>query len=166
MGRAIDPSRAICGIATCFDTPTRDGQKAWAAQHFDLVCELELPVPLRVDHGPIIASWGFVDSLGTVERFASVEYPVPGLLILAEIGDADGFGDSILRDIARSLSFEFFAPVWSFSVGALWDGQDQVILREISLTRTPGFSDAKVLGVGPAAVEMFAMLTEKKPVSK
>ena len=87
------------------------------------------------------------------------------MLILGETGDADGFGDSVLRDIAKSLSFEYFDPTWSFSVGALWDGEDQVILREISLTKTPAYPDARVLGVGSDAVELFAMLTEKRPVS-
>jgi hypothetical protein len=47
----------------------------------------------------------------------------------------------------------------------LWDGKDQVILREISLTKTPAYRDARVLGVGSDAVELFAMLTEKRPVS-
>jgi hypothetical protein len=165
MGRAIDPSRAICGIATCFGVPSQTGN-AWSVDHFDLVLELEMPVPLKLNHGPIFNSWGLTDSLGTVERFAAVQYPAEGVLIRGEIGDADGFGDSILRDIAKSLSFEYFDPTWSFSVGALWDGEDQVILREISLTKTPAYPDARVLGVGSEAVELFAMLTEKRPVSR
>jgi hypothetical protein len=92
--------------------------------------------------------------------------PAEGVLILGEIGDADGFGDSILRDIAKSLSFEYFSPSWSFSVGALWDGQDQVIVREISLTKTPAYNDAKVLAVGEEAPQLFAMLTEKRAVDR
>jgi hypothetical protein len=156
-----DPSRAVTGLATVFDVRSRTGN-AWSVDHFDLVLGLELPVPLMLDHGPLIASWGFVDSVGMVERFGAVEYPTPGLLILAEIGDADGYGDAILRDIAKSLSFEYFAPVWSFSVGGLWDGEDQVILREVSLTKTPAYSDAKVLSVGESAVETWELLTEKK----
>ena len=109
---------------------------------------------------------GVTDSLGTVERYAAVQYPTEGLLIMAEIGDADGFGDSILCDIAKSLSFEYFDPTWSFSVGAFWDGEDQVILREISLTRRPAYTDARVLGVGSEAVELFAILTEKRVASR
>jgi hypothetical protein len=162
----IDPSRALAGIATCFDTPTRDGQKAWSAQHFDLVCELEMQVPLRLNHGPVFGNGRVVESLGTVERFVAVDYPIPGLLILAEVGVADGFGDSILRDIKRSLGFEYFNPTWSFSVGALWDGEDQVIIREVSLTKNPGYTDARLLAAGPEAVELFDMLTEKRPVGR
>lgn len=160
MAHRIDPSRAICGIATCFDTSPRSG-KPWGAHQFDIATTLELSIPLRLNQEPTIASWGLTDSIGTVERFVSVEYPVPGLLILGQIGEANGFGDSILRDISKSLSFEYFDPTWSFSVGALWDGEDQVILQEISLTRRPGFPAAKVLAVGDGAVELFAMLTRR-----
>jgi hypothetical protein len=161
MARRIDPTRAITGLATVFDTAPKSG-KPWGAQHFDIAAGLELAIPLRLNHEPIISSWGLTDSIGTVERFVAVDYPVPGLLVLAEVGEANGFGDSIIRDIQKSLSFEYSAPVWSFSVGALWDGEDQVILQEISLTRTPGFRDAKVLAVGESAVETFELLTEKK----
>jgi hypothetical protein len=161
-----DPSRAIVGLATCFGTPTRDGKKAWDAQHFDLVCGLEMPVPLRLDHGYVFGNGRAVDSLGTVERFVVVDYPIPGLLILAEVGDAAGFGDSILRDIQKSLSFEYFDPTWNFSVGALWDGEDQVIIREVSLTKNPGYADARLLAAGEEAIELFGLLTEKRPVSR
>jgi hypothetical protein len=126
------------------------------------MCDLEMPVPLMLNHGPVFNSRGVMDSIGTVERFAAVQYPIPGLLILAEVGDAAGFGDSILRDIAKSLSFEYFDPTWSFSVGALWDGEDQVILREISLTKSPAYVDARLLAVGKEALETFELLTEER----
>ena len=78
----ISAGRAIVGLATVFDTPTRDGKKAWSAQHFDLVCELEMQVPLRLNHGPVFGNGRVVDSLGTVERFVAVDYPIPGLVDL------------------------------------------------------------------------------------
>ena len=87
------------------------------------------------------------------------------MLILGEIVDADGFGDSISVTLRSRCLSSISNPTWSFSVGALWDGKDQVILREISLTKTPAYPDARVLGVGSDAVELFAMLTEKRPVS-
>jgi hypothetical protein len=166
MARHIDPSRAITGLATCFDTPSRDGH-VWSAEHFDLVTGLEVAVPLRLNHEPIITSWGLTDSIGTVERFAAVRYPIDGLLILAEIGEANGFGNGIIRDIQKSLSFEFFAPVWSFSVGG-WRDPDTglIVLNEISLTKTPAYVDARVLAVGAEAVETWELLTEKRPVSR
>jgi hypothetical protein len=141
--------------------PSRTGN-AWNVGHFDIVTTLELAVPLRLNHEPIIASWGLTDSIGTVERFVAVDYPTPGLLILAEIGEANGFGDGIIRDIKKSLSFEYFDPTWSFSVGALWDGEDQAIVREISLTRSPAYRDARVLAVGEDAIETFNLLTEQR----
>jgi hypothetical protein len=125
-----------------------------------------MPVPLKLNHGPIIDSWGLTDSLGNIDHFAAVQYPTPGVLVLGEIGDANGFGDSILRDIQKSLSFEYFAPVWAFSIGALWDGEDQVILREVSLTKRPAYRDAKVLAIGEEAPELFAMLTERRTVDR
>jgi hypothetical protein len=161
MARRIDPTRAITGLATVFDATPKSG-KPWGAQHFDIATGLELAILLRLDHLPIFHSWGVTPDLGTVERFVAVRYPVPGLLVLGEIGEASGYGDSIIRDIAKSLSYEYFAPIWSLSVAGLWDGEDQVILQEISLTRTPGFRDAKVLAVGEAATELFAMLTEER----
>jgi hypothetical protein len=161
MARRIDPTRAITGLATVFDTAPKSG-KPWGAQHFDIATGLELAIPLRLNHEPIISSWGLTDSIGTVERFVAVDYPTPGLLILAEIGEANGFGDGIIRDIKKSLSFEYFDPTWSFSVGALWDGEDQVIIREISLTKSPAYVDARLLAVGEEAVDPFGMLTERR----
>jgi hypothetical protein len=49
-------------------------------------------VPLLIDHGPIINSWGVVDHLGTVRRFAVVTYPVHGFVVA-------------LRNVAGSLAW-------------------------------------------------------------
>jgi hypothetical protein len=94
MARRIDPTRAITGLATVFDATPKSG-KPWGAQHFDIATGLELAILLRLDHLPIFHSWGVTPDLGTVERFVAVRYPVPGLLVLGEIGEASGYGDSI-----------------------------------------------------------------------
>src|SRR4051812_20228992 len=97
----INPDRCTTGVATCFGVPTRDGQKPWYVEHFDLMLDLQEPVPLRLHHGPVIHSWGLSDNVGTVTRYAAVDYPVEGLLILAQVDEAYGVGDSVLRDITK-----------------------------------------------------------------
>ena len=90
---------------------------------------------------------GLTPSVGTARKFAAVEYPVKGLLCLAEVDYADGWGDSILRDVGKALSQEYLPSVWGFSVAAktLEDGQMWPV--EVSITRKPaspthGFSHA------------------------
>ena len=166
MARHVTPDRAICGIATCFDVPSRDGN-VWSADQLSSAWDLEMPVPLLIDHGPIVASHGFIDNVGEIYRFAYVTYPLDAMLILGEIDYARGFGDSILSDLRANLNQLYLPPTWGFSVGG-WRDPDtgEVVLSEVSLTRRPAYSDARVLGVGPEAVELFAMLTEKRPVSR
>jgi hypothetical protein len=124
-------------------------------------------VPILVDHGPLVASWGLVDNVGEIGRFAHVTYPLDAMLILGQVDFAHGFGDTILDDLRMTLQQRYMPPGWGFSVGG-WQDPDtgEVVLSEVSLTRRPAYSDARVLGVGPEAVELFAMLTEKRPVSR
>jgi hypothetical protein len=128
------------------------------------VCDLELAVPLRYDHDRIFDLRGLAYDLGAIERYAIVDYPTSGLLILGQIAE-NGYSDSVLRDVQKTLSFEFFSPIWGLSIAGLWDGEDQAIIREISLTRSPAYADARVLGVGREAVQLFDMLTEKRPAA-
>jgi hypothetical protein len=123
--------------------------------------DLELPVPLRYDHDRIFALSGLAYDLGTIERFAAVTHPAPGLLVLGQIAE-NGYGDSALRDIQKSLSYQFFSPDWGLSIAGLWDGEGQAIIQEISLTRRPAYTDARVLGIGAEAVETWNMLTEER----
>jgi hypothetical protein len=161
-----DPERAICGIATCFGVPSRDGD-IWTAENFDLVTGLELPVPLRVDHGILVGRWGFVDNVGTVSRFAKIDYPISGLLVLGQVDFAHGFGDSILHDLRLTLQQRYMPPVWGFSVGG-WQDPDtgEVVLKEVSLSRRQAYADARALEIGPDAIALFDMLTEKRPAGR
>jgi Homeodomain-like domain len=156
----IDDSSRFA-VSTVFDTPPRNGGKPWTAEHFDLMVDLELPVPLRYDHDRIFDLRGLAYDLGTVERFAITQYPIDRLLVLGQIAE-NGYGDSVLADLRKSLSYEFFAPDWGLSIGGWWDGEDQAIVREISLTRSPAYRDARVLAVGEDAIETFNLLTEQR----
>jgi hypothetical protein len=97
-----DPDRTICGIATVFGQPSPNDGRSWKAEQFKDFLPLETAVPLRVDHGPLISGRGVIMSVGTVRRFAAVTWPTHGLLVLAEVDHADGFGDELLHDMPRS----------------------------------------------------------------
>jgi len=162
----INPDRAIAGIATCFDVPSQDGN-IWSAGQLSLAWDLEMPVPLMVNHGPLVASWGCVDRVGMISRFAKIDYPVNGLLVLGEVEFAHGFGDTILNDLRLTLQPRYLPPGWGFSVGG-WRDPDtgEVVLREISLSRRQAYADAKVLEIGPEAIDLFDMLTERRPAGR
>ncbi len=119
-------------------------------------------IPLLVDHGPLINSWGVTPSVGTARWFAPVTYPVRGLLCLAEIDFADGWGVSLLHDITSILHQKWLPAVWGMSVGAYLT-EDAVLPHEVSLTRRPAFEDARVLAVGADALSTWELLTEAAP---
>jgi hypothetical protein len=94
-----------------------------------------------------------------VRRFAVVEYPINGLLCLGEIEDAAGFGDQLLSDIECMLSQEWLPAGWGMSLA--YGMVDAVAWPyEVSLTRSPQFADARILGVGPDALRVWDLLTE------
>jgi hypothetical protein len=94
-------------------------------------------------------------------RFAEVSYPVPGILALAEIDCADGWGDSVLADIKSILSQRWLPAAWAMSI-AVYPAEDMAVPFELSLTKRPAFEDAKILGVGDEALEVWSLLTEQR----
>jgi len=147
-----DPERAICGIATAFGQPSPNDGRSWKAEQFRDFLALETAVSLRVDHGPLITNRGMIMSVGMVRQFATVTWPTHGLLIMAEVDDAGGFGDELLRDIAAVTTQTWLPHGWGLSVAA----------HEVSVTRSPAFEDAKILGVGEQAMSTWRMLTERR----
>jgi hypothetical protein len=157
----------ICGFATVFDQPGQDGSPPWRVEAFKRFLELEMAVDLRVDHGPLIDSRGFIANVGVARRFAAVTEPLPGLLCLAEIDHAGGYGDSILRDIDSILRQRWLPPGWGMSIGGLMtEDRDVVQPFEVSLTRRPVFQDALVLGVGEGAVQAWELYAGTPAVRK
>jgi hypothetical protein len=104
--------------------------------------------------------------LGRAYRFAEVSYPVRGILALAEIDHADGWGDSVLQDIKSILSQRWLPAAWGFSI-AVYPAEDMsmVVPFELSLTKRPAFEDARILAVGDEALEVWSLLTEQRQTS-
>jgi hypothetical protein len=112
-----DPNRAICGIATVFGQPSPNDRRIWKVEHFRRFLDLEIGIPLRIEHGPLITNSGVIRYLGTVRRFAVVEYPVPGLLVLAEMDDIPELED-LLADLVAITTQRWLDPAWGMSLAA------------------------------------------------
>jgi hypothetical protein len=100
--------------------------------------------------------------VGMVRQFATVTYPTHGLLVLAEVDDAEGFGDALLHDIAAVTTQTWLPRCWGLSIGAHVT-HDAVLPYVVSVTRSPAFEDAKILGVGDDAIDTWT-LTVATPV--
>jgi hypothetical protein len=158
----MHPGRVICGIGTVYGVPSPNDGRSWSAAQFQQFLELETAVALRVDHGVLVNSSGVIASVGMVRRFASITYPVPGLLILAEIHKAEGFGDQLLSDLTLMTQQSWLPQTWGLSVGALLAEDGAVWPYEFSICRRPAFSDCKILGVGVEAMNVWDLLTERQ----
>jgi hypothetical protein len=132
------------------------------SRHFEQFLDSEIGVPLLVDHGPLINSWGVTPSVGTARWFAPVTYPVTGLVCLAELDYADGWGDSLLHDIDSIRRQRWLPAACGMSIGAFIE-DDVVLPIEVSLTRTPAFEDARVFAVGVDAMATWELLTSGCP---
>ena len=53
----FDSSRCLVGIATAFDVPAANDGVSWAAEEFRDFVDAGFPVPLMVNHEPLINSW-------------------------------------------------------------------------------------------------------------
>lgn len=112
----VDVDRLVCGIATCFDTRSANNN-LWSRSQWQEWLDLESALPVLWNHGPLISSRGVIATIGTAGRFAPIDYPVDGLLVLAEIHRAEGYGDSVLAELRSSLDIWSGRTVWGFSVG-------------------------------------------------
>jgi hypothetical protein len=113
-----DPNRAICGISTVFGQPNpNDRRIIYRPEHFQRFLDLEIGIPLRLEHGPLITNWGVIRYIGKVRRFAVVEHPVAGLLVLGEIDDIPELED-LLADLVAITTQRWLDPAWGMSLGA------------------------------------------------
>jgi hypothetical protein len=60
--------------------PAQDDRTSWGASQFGQWIDLEMAVPLRIDHGPLIDSRGVISNLGRAAYFAVIKEPVFGML--------------------------------------------------------------------------------------
>ena len=125
-----------------FGQPCPNDGRSWKAEQFRDFLALEAAVPLRVDHGPLITSRGVIAKVGMVRQFAAVTYPTHGLLILAEVDDAAGFGDELLADLAAVTSQTWPPHCWGLSIAA-HATEDAALPYEVSVTRSPALEDSK-----------------------
>jgi hypothetical protein len=52
-----DPSRLLCGIATVFGQPNpNDRRIIYRPEHFQRFLDLEIGIPLRIEHGPLVTN--------------------------------------------------------------------------------------------------------------
>jgi hypothetical protein len=113
-----DPNRAICGIATVFGQPNpNDRRIIYRPEHFQRFLDLEIGIPLRIEHGPLITNRSSIRYIGTVRRFAVIEHPVPGLLVLGEIDDIPEL-EELLADLVAITTQRWLDPAWGMSLGA------------------------------------------------
>jgi hypothetical protein len=159
-----DPNRAICGIATVFGQPNpNDRRIIYRPEHFQRFLDLEIGIPLRIEHGPLVTNRSCIRYIGTVRRFAVVEHPVPGLLVLGEIDDIPELED-LLADLVAITTQRWLDPAWGMSLGAHVLAEDGTAKPfEVSLSQSPAFPDAKIISVGERAISTWDLLTERAP---
>jgi hypothetical protein len=135
--RVKDVRRTICGIATEFGVRARNGV-FWKADQFKDFLDCATTLPLRVDHGPIIDSRGCIMNVGVVRYFEEIKYPTHGILALAEVDHAEGYGDQLLSDIAAITSQVWLDRCWGLSLAAHYT-DEIAVPYECSVTRSPAF---------------------------
>jgi hypothetical protein len=69
--------------------------------------------------------------------------------------------ETCLHDIRSVLEHQWLPSAWVFSVGGLIAETGDVLIEEISITQTPGFTDARLLGVGTDALRTWFLLTDE-----
>jgi hypothetical protein len=160
----MNPDRLIIGIATCFGVRAHGGTY-WHREQFHDFVRLEIGIPVRVDHAPLIDHRGVVLDVDVARRFAMIEKPVDGLLALCEISNG-AWGDRLLEDILLHQREGPWLPGWGMSIGARVLPGEIALPFELSLTTQPGFADARVLGVGPDALRTWQFLIEENEMIK
>jgi len=164
----VNPERLICGLATVFDAPSANGGGYWQAHHFADFVKSCMAVKMLDSHRPPI---GDDEVLGSWRAFAVVEAgsTPAGLLTIGEFGHS-AYGQARLNELSAS-NAPWGDPkpweAWGLSVTAgdvseAGDGTRRW-LTEVSLTTKPAYADARVLGVGPYAGDVWRLLTGTEP---
>lgn len=144
--------RALCGYAAPYGPPSDRGH-VFEPHSFTRFLASGLGAYLRHEHRATITHRGVEESVGTVREFRNVGYPMPGLLMLAYLSDGPG-AEQLLNALRTDVAG------WGLSIG-LWEYEDQLEaygIGEVSVTRSPAFDDAAVLGVGHEALGFWELL--------
>lgn len=164
----MNVDRLVCGLATVFDVASRNGG-SWSAEAFSRWLELDSGLSMRVEHDSVRrpAQAVLTDaallmypgtehvSVGRWSRFAAVASgsTPAGLLALGEV-DTGTVGDGVLGAVRDG-------TLCGLSLGA-WRDDDHVVPYECSLTTSPAYDQALILGTGAAAARVFEMLAGQR----
>lgn len=175
----MNPERAVVGMATVFGEPDRKEGTVWCAEQFAGLIASQMGVEMWVNHLPPgdPLSLGVV---GTWRAFAAIdafEDQPAGLLTLGDFGHSPRAQD-LMERVQQAYDPLSRNGRWGLSVTAAdasadEDGSD-LRLKEISLTQEtfgprgefksgPAFERARVIGVGPYALDVWRLLTGQEP---
>jgi hypothetical protein len=153
----VNPQRQVVGVATIFNQRSYGGL-CWQPEEFGRWLGMEMAVPVRLDHGPILSSSGGILDIGRAGPFAVIRQPVFGLLALLEL-DEGPWQDALLADIKQHLGSPYLQP-YGLSIGAHRLRGEVCLPYELSISLDPGFAQALILDVGPQAQDTWDLLTE------
>lgn len=163
----MNPERAIVGLVTTFGEPDVNDGTVWQARQFAEFADEYLAVEMLLEHRHPLD----VDSpgvLGTWREFAAVaEGSTPaGLLAIGEFGYSPT-AENLLRQLADDHDPIVGVVGWGLSVTAAdaspHEDGSLMWVKEASLTRRPAYEQARVIGVGPYALDVWTLLTGRKP---
>ncbi len=155
-----DESRLLTGIATCFGVRSPNDGLVWQPEMFQGFLDRGMGLPLQVNHGSLVSGRGVIKYVGACRRFAVVEYPTSGLLVLAEVDDIPELGD-LFADLQAMTSQRWLPPSWGLSIGC-HVSEDMAYPYEVSATSRPAHEDARIISVGKQARHDFELLTERR----
>jgi HK97 family phage prohead protease len=153
----------ICGYVAVWDTPSGVVADDRGTRH-RLVCQrgalddwlaLGMAVDLAVQHRPVFTHRGVQTSIGAMRHFRPDPF---GLLALGELDDSAVAGE-ITQSIrqgwlwAVSCGFQTSAEIPHYPHGLVIPTvrMTAASIAEVSVTNQPGFTDARIIGVGTTA---------------
>lgn len=163
----MNPERAVVGLVTVFEEPDINEGEVWRSWQFADFVSAQIGVPMLLEHrdeaDPLSA--GILGTWRTFATLAAGTTPA-GLLGLGELGHSP-IAEDLLRRLAEQLDPwrngpEFGLSVTAFDASEVED-RSRMWVKEVSLTTRPAHPMAKVLGVGPYALDVWRLLTGTEP---
>jgi hypothetical protein len=155
-----DPTREFVGLGTVLDAPPVH----WTAAAFRPWVQLEQFLPVQWQHDIVISPHGVTREIGKVTQTALIDEGTtpPALLVRGHFYPGP-VGDAVLDGVRDYRPGE---RRWGLSLGAnVWHDEDgDVELAapyEISVTLSPAYEDALVLGVGQQAEVVWDLLAPR-----
>jgi hypothetical protein len=157
----VDESRLVVGVALPFGAWSGNGDPPFTVRAVRRWCALGLGLPMKLEHRALLLPGLVARDVGSWRRFVTLETELgglpPGLLALGEVDEGRG-GDALLRELARD------PGAWALSVRAFvalepgGAAVSEALFSEISLTRKPAHDAARLLALGPEALELWGLV--------